>query len=305
VKSRRYTIVVADRTTGVVRRFTISLRPTLTAVAILFSLPVLIGLGARWSALAEVKNVRETNATLTLENQSFRSMTTALTGQVEGVQNAISELTAKAKLDPESARALAKLPQAVKTRAMGGSASNQTFDSSLFSPSLASPDNMFGQLREELGRLADRINKRQQDYDRRTEVLNLTPSIWPAQGALSATWGEREDPFGRGQELHTGIDISADRGAPVYATGDGTIKSAGWNGDYGNMVVIDHGYGLVTRYAHLSVYSVRPDERVLKGQVIGQVGSTGRSTGAHLHYELLVNGQLTNPLSLLGSSRRP
>jgi murein DD-endopeptidase MepM/ murein hydrolase activator NlpD len=305
VKSRRYTIVVADRTTGVVRRFTISLRPTLTAVAILFSLPVLIGLGARWSALAEVKNVREANATLEIENQSFRSMTTALTGQVEGVQSAISELTAKAKLDPESARALAKLPSAVKTRAMGGGTSGQTFDSSLFSPSLTSPDNMFGQLREELGRLADRINKRQQDYDRRTELLNVTPSIWPAQGSLSATWGVREDPFGRGQETHTGIDISADRGAPVYATGDGTVTSAGWNGDYGNMVVIDHGWGLVTRYAHLSVFSVRSSERVLKGQVIGQVGSTGRSTGAHLHYELMVNGQLTNPLSLIAGSRRP
>jgi murein DD-endopeptidase MepM/ murein hydrolase activator NlpD len=83
------------------------------------------------------------------------------------------------------------------------------------------------------------------------------------------------------------------------------VNSAGWNGDYGNMVVIDHKFGLVTRYGHLSAYSVRPGQHVDRGEVIGQIGSTGRTTGPHLHYELLVNGQLTNPLSLLLDGRRP
>jgi murein DD-endopeptidase MepM/ murein hydrolase activator NlpD len=306
VKSKRYTIVVADRSTGVVRRFTLSLRPTLTVVALLFSMPVLIGLGARWSALAEVKDLRTTADSLRLQNESFRAMQYELTGQVEGVQKAIAELTEKAKLDPESARALAKLPDGVKARAMGGGSVDSQVSPSLLSQSLTSPDDAFGPLREVLGRLASRLEQTQVDLDRRAEVLNATPSIWPARGALSATFGSREDPFGRGHEYHTGIDISADRGDPVFATGDGVIDAAGWNGDYGNMVVINHNdVGFVTRYAHLSSFSVRPGDRVVKGQVIGLVGSTGRSTGSHLHYELLVHGQLRNPLSLLNGSRRP
>ena len=79
----------------------------------------------------------------------------------------------------------------------------------------------------------------------------------PRAGPLSATFGERNDPFNGGPAIHTGIDISGDRGTPVYATGDGSVQSAGWNGDYGNMISVDHGYGMVTRYAHLSGYSVQ------------------------------------------------
>jgi murein DD-endopeptidase MepM/ murein hydrolase activator NlpD len=305
VTPKRYTIVIADRTTGVVRRFTLSLRPALTVVAVLFSLPVLIGLGARWSALAEVSALRTTATSLQLQNESFRSMTAALTGQVESVQSAVGELSVKARLDPDSARALAKLPAAVRSRAMGGGTSGTPIARSVLAPSLASPEDTFGALRDVLGRLTSRLELAQGDLDRRAELLGATPSIWPARGALSATFGMREDPFGRGNEVHAGIDISADRGQPVYATADGVVESTGWNGDYGNMVVINHNFGLVTRYAHLSGFSVTPGERVERGRVIGQIGATGRATGPHLHYELLVNGQLTNPLALLTGGRRP
>ena len=306
VKPKRYTIVVADRTTGIVRRFTLSLRPTLAAFALLFSLPVLIGLGARWSALAEVSALRANAASLQMQNENFRVMTSELTRQVESVQAAVSDLSQKAPLDPDSARALAKLPAAVRSRAMGGGTTSTPIARSVLAPTLASPEDTFGTLRDLLGRLTSRLELAQGDLDRRAELLGATPSIWPAQGPLSATFGSREDPFGRDStEYHTGIDISADRGQPVVATADGTVDSAGWNGDYGNMVAINHKFGLVTRYAHLSSFSVRPGEHVERGQVIGLVGSTGRTTGPHLHYELLVNGQLTNPLTLLTGGHRP
>ncbi len=306
MKSKRYTVVIADRTTGVVRRFTLSLRPTLTAIALLLSLPVLIGLGARWSALAEVSAIRANATALQQQNASFRAMTSELTKQVESVQTAVSDLAQKAPLDPDSARALAKLPASVRTRAMGGGTTSTPIARSVLSPTLASPEDTFGTLRDLLGRLTSRLELAQGDLDRRAELLGATPSIWPAQGPLSATWGSREDPFGgAANEFHTGIDIQADRGQPVVATADGTVESAGWNGDYGNMVSIDHKFGLVTRYAHLSSFSVRPGEHVERGEVIGLIGSTGRTTGPHLHYELLVNGQLTNPLSLLIDGRRP
>ncbi len=306
MKSKRYTVVVADRTTGIVRRFTISLRPTLTVIALLFSLPVLVGLGARWSALAEVSAIRANAAALQQQNESFRAMTAELTKQVESVQAAVSDLSQKAPLDPDSARALAKLPASVRSRAMGGGTPTTSIDRSVLSPTLASPEDTFGTLRDLLGRLTSRLEMAQVDLDHRAELLGATPSIWPAHGALTATFGMREDPFGGPtSELHTGIDISTDRGQPVYATADGTVDSAGWNGDYGNMVVINHKFGLVTRYGHLSSYSVHPGDHVERGEVIGLIGSTGRTTGPHLHYELLVNGQLTNPLSLLTGSRRP
>jgi murein DD-endopeptidase MepM/ murein hydrolase activator NlpD len=305
VKSKRYTIVVADRTTGVVRRFTVSLRPTLAAIAFVLSLPVLIGLGARWGALAEVSAIRANSEALQQQNDNFRAMTAQLTDQVAGVQSAVADLSAKAALDPESARALAKLPPAVRSRAMGGGSPNTPIASSVLAPTLVSPEDTFGTLRDMLGRLTSRLELAQVDLGRRAELLGATPSIWPAQGPLSATFGMREDPFGRGSEVHSGIDISADRGWPVYATADGVVEFTGWSGDYGNMVTVNHNFGLVTRYAHLSAFSVLPGQRVARGQVIGQIGATGRATGPHLHYELLVNGQLTNPLPLLTGTRRP
>ncbi len=305
MKPKRFTIVLADRTTGVVRRVTISLRPTLTAIAVLLSLPILIGLGARWSVLAEVSGLRATVASLRMQNESFRSMTAELTGQIESVQSAVSELSAKAPLDPDSARALAKLPQAVKTRALGGGNTDTPLARAVLSPTFASPEDTFGTLRELLNRLGSRLQVAQNDVGRRTALLNATPSIWPAHGALSATFGEREDPFNGGLAVHTGIDISTDKGQPVYATADGVVESAGWAGDYGNMIVVDHGFGLVTRYAHLAGFAAQPGERVERGRIIGFVGATGRATGPHLHYEILVNGQLTNPLRLLTSGHRP
>jgi murein DD-endopeptidase MepM/ murein hydrolase activator NlpD len=279
---------------------TLSLRPTLTAVAVVLALPILIGLGARWSALAEVSAIRTSANALRQENESYRAMTAQLTDQVASVQAAVADLSAKAVLDPESARALAKLPPAVRSRAMGGSSTNSPIASSVLAPTLVSPEDTFGSLRDVLGRLGNRLAAAQDDLGRRTELLSATPSIWPAQGAVSATFGRREDPFGRGgNEWHSGLDITGDRGQPVFATAGGVIEFAGWNGDYGNMVAIDHSFGLVTRYAHLSTMFVRPGDRVERGQTIGQIGTTGRVTGPHLHYELLVNGQLADPLPLM------
>jgi murein DD-endopeptidase MepM/ murein hydrolase activator NlpD len=305
VKSKRYTVVIADRTTGVVRRLTLSLRPTLTAIAVVLALPILIGLGARWSALAEVSAIRTNADALRQENDSFRAMTAQLTDQVASVQTAVADLSAKAVLDPESARALAKLPPAVRSRAMGGGSPNSPIASSVLAPTLLLPEDTFGSLRDVLGRLGNRLEAAQYDLGRRSELLGAAPSIWPAQGPISAMFGSRESPFGGGgSEMHSGLDISGDRGQPVFATAGGVVEFTGWNGDYGNMVTINHSFGMVTRYAHLSTMLVRPGDRVERGQTIGQIGTTGRVTGPHLHYELLVYGKLADPLPLMTAISR-
>lgn len=121
------------------------------------------------------------------------------------------------------------------------------------------------------------------------------PSIWPAAGYVSSPYGLR---FG-GTEFHQGIDIAADMGTPIVATADGIVTAAGWNGGYGNMVDVDHGGGVVTRYGHASALAVTVGQQVRRGEVIAYVGSTGRSTGPHVHYEVRVDGQPVNPAGYL------
>ncbi len=301
--SKRYTLVIADRSTGIVHRFTVSLMPALAVAALLFSLPVLIGMGARWSATAEINALRLNVATLDQENASYRAATRELTTQITSIEAAVTSLAAQSKLDPESQRALARLPEIVRSRATGGGDAPVSVRP-LLAPSLPSPEDTFGIVRDLLARLESRLQIVQVGVERRAALAAATPSIWPAIGWLSAGFGSREDPINGGAEYHTGIDISLDPGQPVYATAAGTVEAASWNGAYGRMIVIDHGYGLQTRYAHLSGFAVSAGDHVERGRVIGYVGSSGRTTGPHLHYELLVNGQLMDPLRLLWKPRR-
>src|SRR5207237_1320880 len=143
-----------------------------------------------------------------------------------------------------------------------------------------------------------RLRNVRRDVEQREALAAATPSIWPAHGWLTGTFGGRSDPFTGEPGFHQGLDISTDKGQPVFATADGTVESASYTGDYGNFLVLRHGFGLMTRYGHLSGFAVKPGTSVKRGQMIGYVGSTGRSTGAHLHYEVLANGQLINPLKL-------
>ena len=163
----------------------------------------------------------------------------------------------------------------------------------------AAPDNTFGALRDLLTVLENRLDIVRNGVERRQALAAATPSIWPVVGWLSSPYGSRRDPFTGGADFHPGLDISADYGVPVHAPADGIVASAGPSGTYGNLVVIDHGYGITTRYGHLSRFAAAPGDRVHRGDVIAYVGSTGRSTSSHLHYEILLNGQLTNPLKLL------
>jgi len=123
------------------------------------------------------------------------------------------------------------------------------------------------------------------------------PSLWPVMGPITSAFGEREDPIlGNGEgEFHTGVDIGAANGTPVRATADGTVMSAAMENGYGREITIDHGHGLKTLYGHLSGFNCMPGQQVLRGQVIGYVGHSGRTTGAHLHYEVRIQNTPVNP----------
>lgn len=129
-----------------------------------------------------------------------------------------------------------------------------------------------------------------------SEILAATPSIWPVKGWTSSAFGSRGSPFTGKREIHKGLDIKAKANTPIQSPAKGIVIFAGWLGAYGNTVEINHGNGLTTRYAHMQKSVLKKGQSVKRGDLIGYVGSTGRSTGAHLHYEIMVNGVRVNPM---------
>jgi len=142
--------------------------------------------------------------------------------------------------------------------------------------------------------------------DRLARTLHRVPIRKPLEGEidLASGYGVRQDPFSGAPAMHTGVDIHGETGEPVRASADGTVTAAGWSGGYGQSVDVDHGNGLSTRYAHLSTIDVRVGQTVKSGQIVGKVGSTGRSTGAHLHYETRIRGEAVDPQRFLRAGAR-
>ena len=149
----------------------------------------------------------------------------------------------------------------------------------------------------------NQLERNIQTYENLLRERGYTPSVWPVVGKLESGFGGRRNPFGgNSYEFHSGQDIEAGWGDSVIAGASGTVTFVGWQNGYGQLVVIDHGGGLTTRYGHLSHIDVAQSQRVVRGQFIGRVGSTGRSTGPHLHYEVRINDEPVNPLQYLLTS---
>ena len=299
MRARRYTVIVADRSSGLVRRFTLSLRPAILVCAGLASLPILMGLGANWKAQYAIDQLRAENTALEVENSSYRSATGELTSQIQSLEGVVDDLGSRAKLDPAAANAIRKLPAAVRQRAAGGPmAAKHAVERVLELTHLsrrhvrraarpAAGARKPAELRAPRRRAARGAGQRHPvhlaDARRAHRVLRRPQrSRSPASRAITRASTSRRKRVSR-----------------CIATADGVVEAANYSGDYGNLVVVKHAFGLATRFGHLSAFGVAPGQSVKRGDVIGYVGSTGRSTGAHLHYEILVNGRLINPLQLL------
>jgi murein DD-endopeptidase MepM/ murein hydrolase activator NlpD len=128
---------------------------------------------------------------------------------------------------------------------------------------------------------------------------NSAPNLWPVEGQVTGSFGERTDPFNGEGAFHTGVDIAAAVGQPVVAPADGVVTFADFMGGYGRAIVLEHGHGINTRYGHLSGFAVAPGQHVHRGEIIGFVGLSGRSTGPHLHYEVRINDTPVNPYKYL------
>lgn len=153
---------------------------------------------------------------------------------------------------------------------------------------------------ETLSAKMSRLEEDMRAYEAILRWRGYTPTVWPVEGTLEGGFGGRRNPFGGGgYEFHSGQDIEAPWGAAVVAGASGRVSFTGWQNGYGLLVVVDHGGGLTTRYAHLSSIDVATGQTVSRAQLLGRVGSTGRSTGPHLHYEVRINDQPVNPKQYL------
>ena len=151
-------------------------------------------------------------------------------------------------------------------------------------------------------KLTNRVNLLSEKWEEKRSVLKITPTILPVKGIPTAGFGMRKNPFGQGNEFHTGIDISCPSGRSVYATADGIVVETKYLGGLGKCVTVFHGLGISTKYGHLSKIVVKEGQKIKRGTLIGYTGSTGRSTGPHLHYEVLLNGKAVNPLEYIQES---
>lgn len=155
-------------------------------------------------------------------------------------------------------------------------------------------------LKEEIGVRLNSLSQTAEDLDKHLAYLEARPSIWPAFGRVTSGFGWRRNPFGGpDREFHDGLDIAAPYGTPIRATGKGQVTFSGWKNAYGKVIIIDHGYGLQTLYGHNSKNVSAVGDTVEKGQIIARIGSTGRSTGPHVHYSVIFRGSMVNPRTYL------
>ena len=199
----------------------------------------------------------------------------------------------QADLDP--------LPVGARNMGMGGGGPVEEMGA-IREPLIMTATEMAEDTRTDLERLMQDVLSQKESFqeilgalERQAHLRRHTPSIRPATGWTSSRYGYRRDPFTHKMRWHTGIDISAPRGTPIVATADGIVSYVGRRGRLGRVVEIEHGYGFSTMYGHCSIIQVRKGERVSRGQVIASMGSSGRSTGSHVHYEVRVSGTPVNP----------
>ncbi len=188
--------------------------------------------------------------------------------------------------------------------------SNKTFTTTQLSARISSLDRqaqrrmvsmytLYNVLREGVGKDIRELQSLLVMEGDASDANSHMPSIWPAKGVISSTFGARQDPVYGGGAFHEGLDIANDTGTTIVATAAGTVTYAAYAGGYGNLIEIDHGNGFITKYGHNSALLVQAGMTVKKGQSIALMGSTGKSTGSHVHYEVRVNGVATDPLLFL------
>ena len=301
---KRYRISVATADRPGAKQIEIGL-PLLCLLAVTATALLGATLYGSWTALqavwkaddyrAEVEQLQEQNQAQAFHIQQFDDRLARLNQQMERLQNFYAKLKILANLDLQE-------PQNPSI-ATGGPQPDTREINMYLEESLKRQIQRVHWEMEELQMLAEiqerNAYKVERFFDSQRSLLASTPTIWPVRGWITSAFGQRVSPFTGRLQMHEGLDICARPGTPVKATAEGVVIYSGWKSDFGKLVTIDHGYGYRTRYGHLSKIYVKNGERVKRGETVGAVGSTGRSTGPHLHYEVKVRGLPVNPKTYL------
>ena len=274
-EERFYAFIIAhtSRSRSRIQRIRIERKTVTTAaiIALLVTGGSVYGFYGLTQQAAHLKTAFE-NQRLREENERQRQELEKLNNRVEKVEDTSRRLAEKSGVVADSS---------------GGGAGG---------PALPLDEHALDALQAKMNRLERTLTR----YESVWRARGYTPRVWPVNGTLEGGFGGRRNPFGgAGYEFHSGQDIEAPWGAPIVSGAAGTVSFVGWQNGYGQLIVIDHGGGLTTRYGHLSHIDVGLNQSVYRGQFIGRIGSTGRSTGPHLHYEVRINDDPVNPLTYL------
>nr|WP_255652604.1 M23 family metallopeptidase [Myxococcus sp. XM-1-1-1] len=279
-----------------VKRYTIQ-RSFLMQVGMGLMLVVGLGAGAGIHYFQVAADASE-NRILRDENLTLRSQLKSVRERIEHIGSTLDRVE---RFD-QKLRAMTLLSDPQRNLAMGPTepeARVPTTDTQFTQlTTTETPKLLMGRLDKlsaEATRQEQSLQELQAYFQDQKSLLASTPSVWPARGWVTSDFGQRVDPYTADRVMHSGLDIAAPHGKEVYAPSDGTVVFAGLEGGYGNVIVVDHGYGIKTRYGHLAKMLVKAGDRVKRGALIAAVGNTGRSTGPHLHYEVRVNGIPQNP----------
>ena len=279
---RKYnTIIFVPHARARFRQMTISTRALGLAAggaALLFVAAVAFA----WAFVASSRQDRLYRFALA-ENDRLRSSTAALHQRLDVVSKQLTDFEARTR----HLAIVAGLSDAVRP-GVGGP-----------SPAPGTSADLAGQS----ALLASRLALLETQFSHRREVVAETPTVWPVHGVVNSGFGVRADPFTGAPAFHEGLDISVPRSEPVLATADGVVVRSGWAGEYGKAIAIAHGDRYETLFGHLEQTLVAEGQRVRRGDRVGLVGSTGRSTAPHLHYEIHVDGRTVNPLDYILESR--
>ena len=287
----RYSFIIANRSSGAMRRLTVTAVPALATVATLLAIPVGLSFKSHSTATNTIEQLKLRNAASESQNAFYRTATTELSDRIGALQLVVDQLHDQSMVTPELRQAMAQLP------VQGSSTEPKP------AGDLHASTETFGLLNDLLNILDLQLGVAGAAVRQQQELAASTPLNLPSDGPVTARFGYRRDPFTGRRTHHPAIDISTRYGQPVFATADGKIVSAERSGAYGNLIEIDHGLGRVTRYGHLSRFAKSVSDHVKRGQLIGFAGATGRATGSHVHYEVWVDNRPINPLQLAPTKR--
>lgn len=297
MRSRRLNVIILSPTRGQIRQLRVT-KAWLVVGLMAFVASFLLGAYGLYKQIT-IRKDRQRISALVRENRTQHEQIRSIATEMEALKQQLVRLH---RMD-RRIRIIANLdqgPSGVNLQGVGGVNPEEGVLQSL---QRERKERWAGHIRDELGRIRSFAGQQEASFKslveqlrEKQDLLAHTPSIWPTQGWLSCGFGYRQSPFTGLREFHRGVDVATRQGTPVITPADGVVVEIGKDRGFGRFIRLDHGFSYKTYYAHLSEVVVKKGQKVHRGQMIGKVGSTGRTTGPHLHYEIHVKGLPVNPL---------